>query len=612
MEEQTFTESYQNVPSSKVKLKELLKSLPKGPGVYKFLDASTHPIYIGKAKNLQNRVSSYFRELSNKTNKVTKLVDNIKSLEITITNTELEALLLEQHLIKEKKPKFNVQFKDDKGYPWIKIETSKEFPSAKSFLGKKDNNDRFFGPFPSSYAVQDSLKLLQEIFKLRNCSDSFFKNRTRPCIQYEIERCSAPCMGYISKKDYSQEVDLAGLLLSGKSEELISNFYTLMDKHSQNKLFEKAATYRDKISSLRDIQRLQSVVGHTKERDTICIYNENGRTKVGVTHVREGWVTGHENFIQKNILIEGSPLESFIQTYYLNEIYCPSNLVVGESIDNKKIIEKALSKYHDKTIKIISRLGKKDQGLLKICENNTKFSFNKDQNYKTDIKALNSLKEELGLSNAINTIESYDISHHSGSAAVAGCVVFSEKGKLKDKYKLFNISKENSGNDIASMLEAIERRFEDISVLELPSLIVLDGGKVHLTHVINKLKQLKVHGVSVVAISKGARRKSEMDSIHTENGFTKKITKGSLAYKFIQEIRDETHRYSISTQKKKLRKLSVRSSLDDLKGVGPERKKILLRFFGSVEQIKRASTLDLMNVPGIGKKTATLIYNQLK
>ena len=333
---------------------------------------------------------------------------------------------------------------------------------------------------------------------------------------------------------------------------------------------------------------------------------------MGVTHVREGWVTGHENFIQKNILIEGSPLESFIQTYYLNEIYCPSNLVVGESIDNKKIIEKALSKYHDKTIKIISRLGKKDQGLLKICENNTKFSFNKDQNYKTDIKALNSLKEELGLSNAINTIESYDISHHSGSAAVAGCVVFSEKGKLKDKYKLFNISKENSGNDIASMLEAIERRFEDISVLELPSLIVLDGGKVHLTHVINKLKQLKVHGVSVVAISKGARRKSEMDSIHTENGFTDKITKGSLAYKFIQEIRDETHRYSISTQKKKLRKLSVRSSLDDLKGVGPERKKILLRFFGSVEQIKRASTLDLMNVPGIGKKTATLIYNQLK
>ena len=612
MEEQTFTESYQNVPSSKVKLKELLKSLPKGPGVYKFLDDSTHPIYIGKAKNLQNRVSSYFRELSNKTNKVTKLVDNIKSLEITITNTELEALLLEQHLIKEKKPKFNVQFKDDKGYPWIKIETSKEFPSAKSFLGKKDNNDRFFGPFPSSYAVQDSLKLLQEIFKLRNCSDSFFKNRTRPCIQYEIERCSAPCMGYISKKDYSQEVDLAGLLLSGKSEELISNFYTLMDKHSQNKLFEKAATYRDKISSLRDIQRLQSVVGHTKERDTICIYNENGRTKVGVTHVREGWVTGHENFIQKNILIEGSPLESFIQTYYLNEIYCPSNLVVGESIDNKKIIEKALSKYHDKTIKIISRLGKKDQGLLKICENNTKFSFNKDQNYKTDLKALKSLKEELGLSNEINIIESYDISHHSGSAAVAGCVVFSEKGKLKDKYKLFNISKENSGNDIASMLEAIERRFEDISVLELPSLIVLDGGKVHLTHVINKLKQLKVHGVSVVAISKGARRKSEMDSIHTENGFTKKITKGSLAYKFIQEIRDETHRYSISTQKKKLRKLSVRSSLDDLKGVGPERKKILLRFFGSVEQIKRASTLDLMNVPGIGKKTATLIYNQLK
>tara|TARA_Y100001970_G_C14250197_1_gene871265 strand:+ start:3338 stop:5179 length:1842 start_codon:yes stop_codon:yes gene_type:complete len=613
MVEQIFTESYQEIPSSQEKLQDLLKSLPQKPGVYKFLDERAFPIYIGKAKNLRNRVSSYFRQSSNKTKKVNRLVDSLKSIEVTLTNTELEALLLEQHLIKEKKPKFNAQFKDDKGYPWIKIESSKEFPSARSFLGKKDNNDKFFGPFPSSYAVQDSLKILQEIFKLRNCSDSFFKNRTRPCIQYEIDRCSAPCMGFISKEEYLQDVGLAELLLLGKSDQLITTFYNLMDKHSNNKSFEKAAFYRDKISSLRDVQRSQSIVGHSKERDSICICTVNGQTKAGVTHVREGWVTGHQNFIQKNLLLEGSALEYFIQTYYLNNVYCPSILVVGESINKKKILEQALSQYHDKNIKIISKLGKKDQGLLKICENNTKFSFDKTLNSRDASPALISLKEELNLPSEIKVIESYDISHHSGSAAVAGCVVFSERGRLKDKYKLFNISKENSGNDIASMVEAIERRFNsEVLDMELPNLIILDGGKVHLSHVIKSLKKLQVESVSVVAISKGVRRKTEMDTIHTESGSTIKISRESLAQKFIQEIRDETHRFSISIQKNKLRKLSVSSSLDNVNGVGPERKKALLRFFGSVEQIRRASTVDLVNVPGIGKKTATLILNQLE
>ena len=613
MEEQTFTESYQEIPTSKEKLKDLLKSLPKEPGVYKFLDKAANTIYIGKAKNLQNRVSSYFRDSSKKTKKINKLLDNLKSFEITITNTELEALLLEQHLIKEKKPKFNAQFKDDKGYPWIKIEISKEFPSAKSFLGRKDNKDKFYGPFPSSYAVQDSLKLLQETFKLRNCSDSYFKNRSRPCIQYEIKRCSAPCMGFISKEDYSHDVYSAELLLSGKSEKLISNFYSLMDRHAKNKSFEKAATYRDKISSLREVQRLQSVVGHSRERDAISICTVNGQTKAGITRVREGWVIGHENFIQKNTLLEGSPLDYFIQTYYLNKVYCPSNLVIAESIKNKKMIEQALSQYHNKNIRIIVKAGKKDQGLLKICENNTKFSFHKNEYSKNASHALDSLREELSLSGEIKIIESYDISHHSGSAAVGGCVVYSKKGKLRDQYKVFNISKENSGNDIASMVEVIERRFQS-KVLDLatPNLIVLDGGKAHLSHVVDKLKHLKIEDVSVIAISKGVRRKAEMDSIHMQDGSTVKISTASIAHKFIQEIRDETHRFSITIQKKKLRKLSAISSLDSLRGVGPERKKMLLRFFGSVEQIKKASTQDLVKVPGLGEKTAFMIYNQLK
>jgi len=612
MEEQAFIESLV-VPLSKSKLKDFLRDLPENPGVYKFLDESKKVIYIGKAKNLNNRISSYFVNSSDKTKKLKKLVYLLKNLEITITNSELEALLLEQYLIKEKKPKFNVQFKDDKGFPWIKIESSKDFPSAKSFLGKKDSKDKFYGPFPSSYSVQESLRSLQKIFKLRNCSDSFFRNRTRPCIQYEIGRCSAPCLGYISKKEYMKEVDSASLLLLGKSEELTSSFYSLMDKYSKAKSFEKAAIYRDKISSLRDIQRLQSVAGHTQERDAVSICTINGETKVGITHVNGGWVTGHENFITQNNIVQGSLLRNFIETHYLSEAYCPKNIIVGEAIQNKEMIELALSEHHNKKVRVISKLATKDQGLMKICEDNTRLSFHKAASKHRAIPALVSLQEELSLTKKIDLIESYDISHHSGSAAVAGCVVYSKNGKEKNRYRLFNISNENSGNDIASMVEVVKRRFTDTNLdMEIPSLIIIDGGKVHLSHVTQELKRLGLDEITVISISKGARRKLEMDSIHKQDDSSIKVSKGSLAHKFIQEIRDETHRFSITMQKKKQNKLSTTSALDALEGVGLKRKKLLIRYFGSVEQIKRASASDLINVPGLGKKTATSIYNQLK
>ena len=613
MEEQIFIESSLVVPLSKSKLKDFLNELPENPGVYKFLDESKRIIYIGKAKSLRNRISSYFTNSFDKEKKLKRLVYLLNSLEITITNSELEALLLEQYLIKKEKPKFNVQFKDDKGFPWIKIEKSKEFPSAKSFLGKKDIEDEFYGPFPSSYAVQESLRSLQKLFKLRNCSDSFFKNRTRPCIQYEIGRCSAPCLGYISKTEYMKEVDSAKLLLLGKSEELASSFYNLMDKHSKAKSFEKAAIYRDKISSLRDIQRLQSVTGHSQERDAVSICTINGETKVGITHVNGGWITGHENFIAKNNNLEGHLLENFIETHYLNEAYCPKNIIIREVIRNKEMLELALSEYHQRKIRIISKLTKKDRGLMKICEDNTRFSFQKRTKKNKAIPAFDSLQEELGLVKKIDLIESYDISHHSGSAAVAGCVVYSKNGKEKNKYKIFNISNKNSGRDIASMVEVIGRRFADTNLsMEIPSLIIIDGGKVHLLHIIKELKSLGLEEISVISISKGARRKLEMDSIHKQDGSSVRVSRGSLAHKFIQEIRDETHRFSITMQKKKLRKLSTTSSLDSLEGVGPKRKRLLIRYFGSVDQIKRASASDLVNIPGLGKKTATSIYNQLK
>ena len=605
----------QEIPERQDRLKEFIKNLPEDAGVYKFFRTKNIPIYIGKAKNIKKRVTSYFSDNKNQSKKIINLKNEAKFLDLTITNTELDALLLEQHLIKEQKPKFNVQFKDDKGYPWIKIEISKDFPSAKSFLGKKEDKEKYFGPYPNSYAVRDALSLIQKIFKLRNCSDSFFRNRTRPCMQYEIGRCSAPCVGYISKIDYLEEVKSTEKLLKGESEDLVNHFYSLMDRSSKDKSYERAALYRDKISALRDIQRNQSITGYSKERDAISVTIINGVTRIGITQVNNGWITGHKNFKQKNkINIEESVIGPFIKGHYLSTPECPNTIVTMESIKDKTNIEKALSKHHGKRVRIITKPRKKDQGLLDISKSNTKLISAQDSRKVKDLsQVFKSLEEYLGLSQNISLIESYDVSHHSGSGAVGGCVVYSSSGKIKDKYRLFNINKKNSGNDIASMKEVISRRFSNKNLgLEKPSLIIIDGGKTHLNAVKKLLTEMCIKEVALLSISKGARRKSEMDSIHQIGKPVIRIIKGSIPHLFLQEIRDETHRFAINTQNKKQKKLSTSSYLDSLEGIGIKRKRLLIRYFGSVEQIKRASAQDLINVPGLGKKTAISLYNQLK
>ena len=601
----------QKIPETKKDLNNFIRDLPRNSGVYKFIGVRNVPIYIGKAKNIKKRVGSYFRDNKDKSKKLLNLINEANHLDLTITNTELEALLLEQHLIKELRPKYNVQFKDDKGYPWIRIESSKEFPAISSYLGKKEEKNTYFGPYPSSYAVGEALSLIQKTFKLRNCSDSFFKNRTRPCMQYEIGRCSAPCVGFINKDDYLEEVKATEKLLQGKSEELVNQFYSLMDESSKIKSYERAASYRDKISALRDIQRNQSISGYTKERDAISLSVINGFTKIGITHVNKGWITGHENFIQqtKNN-IEDSLIDSFIKRHYLIQESCPNFIITNEKILDKDNIELALSKHHKKAVKIITRPEKKDKGLLEISKSNTKLaasSTSKDISW-----VLDDLREYLELNKKIKIIESYDISHHSGSNAVGSCVVYSAFGKLKDKFRLFNISKENAGNDIGSMKEVIRRRFSNQNLdLDFPSLILIDGGKTHLDVVKKTLEKMGIKDIEVISISKGARRKAEMDSIHRINKPARKVIKGSAPHLLLQEIRDETHRFAISNQKKKQSRLLTKSSLDLIKGIGETKKKLLLRYFGTLQQIKRASIQDLQKVPGIGIKTADLIYSNI-
>ncbi len=598
------------IPKGKEEIRDFIRGVPKNPGVYKFLDKSKKHLYIGKAKYLNKRLASYFR-VASRSKKIDKLFDSAKFIELSLTNTELESLLYEQFLIKKYKPKFNVQFKDDKGYPWIKIETNKVYPSAKSFLGKKDNNGKFFGPFPNPYAVRNALKLIQKTFKLRNCSDSYFKNRSRPCLQYEIGRCSAPCVGLITQEEYQIEVEGANLLLTGQSEELIKEFYDLMDKFSSEKRFEKAAIFRDRISALREIQRSQSVAGFKENRDAIYLSSFQNKYKIGVSSVNHGWVTGHKNFILEEVFDEEEILESFITYNYLSTEYCPPVLVIGKKLKNKTLIEKALSSFHSKKISLLTQPSQKDRGLLDICKANTEFISKRNKlDLDIDLK-IDALKSELKIDADIKNIESYDISHHSGDYAVAGCVVYSNEGKEKNMYRSYNISKENSGNDIGSMLELIERRFSQEKQTKTPDLILIDGGSTHLHLVKRKMKELGLEEINIISISKGVRRKSSFDSIHLEEGESLIVKKGSVFHRFIQEIRDETHRYAISLQKRKRAKVSLDSSIDNISGVGATRKKLLLRYFGSLEQIKRASIDDLSEVSGIGRFMAKSIYKQL-
>ena len=599
---------------SKEKNKILLKNLPVDSGIYFFLDKEKKIIYIGKAKNLKKRVNSYFVESSKRTSKIENLISKSAFLDLTLTNNELEALLLEQHLIKKHLPAFNVQFRDDKGYPWIKIDSYKNFPSATSFLGKKDSNSSYYGPFPSSYAVRETLSLIQKTFKLRNCNENFFKNRDRPCMQYQIGRCSAPCVGIIEEKEYLDNVKEAQLLFDGKGEDLIKYFYEEMDIYSSNKDYEKAASYRDKISALRDIQRNQSISGFFKDTDAIVSISSLRVTKIGITHVKGGWIIGHDNFTQREEGLYNESLESFIIRYYLAASSCPERIIVGGMLKNKDFIEKSLSKHHNKAVKLIVRPGQKDKGLISIAKSNTQLSLRRISKNEEDLSDIfNSLKAKLGLKKSFLRLESYDISHFSGDNAIGACVVYGPKGKLKKDYRLFNINKKNSGNDIASMQEVIERRFRklDRQKKDLPILIILDGGLTHIRAVRKILKLLDVKSIALMALSKGARRKADFDSIHLEDGSKYRVNNNSKIDLFLQEVRDETHRFAISNQKKKQEKSFLSSSLEAVPGVGKKKQILLLRFFGSYDQIKRASPSDLQNVAGISLKTADKIYNFL-
>ena len=589
-----------------------LKKIPDTPGVYKFF-TNHEIIYIGKAKNLKKRVSSYFGKSfkDRKTSQIKFLTDKIETF---TTKNEVEALLLEQMLIKENKPKFNILLRDDKTYPYIYFSLDHEFPGIYSKRTKNAVDEKYHGPFVSSEAVKKSIKEIQKIFKIRNCSDNTFANRTRPCIEFQMKRCSAPCVQKIKKTDYFEDIISAKSFLSSSDTKNIKRLTSDIDKAVSKLDFEKAAQIRDRLKRLNLLKEEQSVVTLANDIDIFSVSSEMSYLGISIIVVRNGKIRG-----TKTHLIKQAHFNSFDDVYqiavfnfYDNQIDIPKKILFTHVLENKKILEDMFLAKHKKRVKIIHSPNKSIRPIFNLCKLNAiqviKNHISKEDKYKF---ALNELSNYLGIKD-ITKIEGYDVSHISGENAVASCVVFSKTGPSKNNYRLFNIPKNISGNDIGSLKHVIERRlkyYDDPKTK--PELILIDGGKSQLKFVNKVIYKSDHKDIDVISIVKGANRVRATETIIGERGVLE-LDKFSKAFLLLQEIRDESHRFALQAQRKKKRKKITRSELDNIKGIGQILKKRLIKKYKSINKIKHTTMEELMTVKGINEKIAKSIINKYK
>ena len=589
-----------------------LKKIPDTPGVYKFF-TNHEIIYIGKAKNLKKRVSSYFGKSfkDRKTSQIKFLTDKIETF---TTKNEVEALLLEQMLIKENKPKFNILLRDDKTYPYIYFSLDHEFPGIYSKRTKNAVDEKYHGPFVSSEAVKKSIKEIQKIFKIRNCSDNTFANRTRPCIEFQMKRCSAPCVQKIKKTDYFEDIISAKSFLSSSDTKNVQRLTSDIDKAVSKLDFEKAAQIRDRLKRLNLLKEEQSVVTLANDIDIFSVSSEMSYLGISIIVVRNGKIRG-----TKTHLIKQAHFNSFDDVYqiavfnfYDNQIDIPKKILFTHVLENKKILEDMFLAKHKKRVKIIHSPSKSIRPIFNLCKLNAmqviKNHISKEDKYKF---ALNELSNYLGTKD-ITKIEGYDVSHISGENAVASCVVFSKTGPSKNNYRLFNIPKNISGNDIGSLKHVIERRlkyYDDPKTK--PDLILIDGGKSQLKFVNNVIYKSDHKDIDVISIVKGANRVRATETIIGERGVLE-LDKFSKAFLLLQEIRDESHRFALQAQRKKKRKKITRSELDNIKGIGQVLKKRLIKKYKSINKIKHTTMEELMTVKGINEKIAKSIIKQYK
>ncbi|HBE93711.1 MAG TPA: excinuclease ABC subunit C [Gammaproteobacteria bacterium] len=592
--------------------KAFLKTLPASPGVYQMYDVTDKLLYIGKAKNLKNRVSSYFRS-SGLTDRMVSLVQQIARIDVTITHTETEALLLESNLIKRYRPRYNIILRDDKSYPYIRLTSDQDYPGLFFHRGKHSKKDRYFGPYPSASAVRETLALLQKTIPVRQCEESYFRNRSRPCLQHQIKRCTAPCVDLISKQDYADDVEQVVLFLDGKSDALIETLADEMEQSSAALAFEKAAVLRDRIARVRRIQERQYVSGAKGDIDVIVLVHEGLTVAVGVMFIRSGRSLGTKVLFPafKLDLSDEDMLMSFIAQYYQNKPPA-REILLATPLPDKTVLEEALSERADFKIRIsIGQRGERRRWLESVRINASDVLRRRIASRSDHQQRLKDLKKALKLETVPERMECIDISHTQGEATVASLVVFGADGPLGDDYRRYNIEDITPGDDYAAIRQALSRRYQ--RVLEeggrLPDVLFIDGGKGQLAVAVDVINELAIHGITLLGVAKGRERKAGWERLFQPGSDRPLILKPDApALLLIQQIRDEAHRFAITGHRRRRAKARVTSTLEEIPGIGEKKRQALLRHLGGLQGVARAGIDDLSSVPGISQQLAARVH----
>ena len=602
--------------SGKEVIKKEIPLVPKLPGVYRMLNSNNEVLYVGKAKNLPNRLKSYVSEKSHII-RTERMLSQTKKLEITTTSNESEALLLEANLIKKFKPRFNILLRDDKSFPFIFIGNQDKWSQIKRHRGKKNREGFFFGPFASAGSANWTIKMIQKIFQLRVCDDTVFKNRQRPCILYQIKRCSAPCVGYVNDKDYKRSVEDAIEFVSGKSRKIQKNLSNDMEKASEELDFEKATILRDRIKSLNIIQSSQRInEANLVEADVIAGYKESGKTCIQIFFYRSKQNWGNQAFFPKHDPDDSlkNIINSFVSQFYENKTV-PSSIILSEDIKEKKLIEKTLTKKEAKQITIsVAKKGSKLKVINQAIKN-AKDSLNRKLYESQNNKELfEEVSQKFRLESNINLIEVYDNSHIQGTNSVGALIAFGDEGFIKKRYRKFNIKiKKNEQDDYGMLKEVLSRRFkralqEKDNYLTMPDLLLIDGGKGQYSVARDTINELGLHDIPIVAIAKGKFRNSGNETFF-HNGREYKFERNDSTLFFLQRLRDEAHRFAISAHRAKRKRGLTKSLLDQIEGIGSIRKRSLLNHFGSARAVESASLDEIKSVDGVEDKVAKKIYN---
>ena len=588
------------------------------PGVYRMFDADAKLLYVGKAKDLKKRLSSYFRK-SGLAPKTAALVAKIAQVETTITGNETEALLLEQTLIKEWRPPYNILLRDDKSYPYVFLSSEDQYPRLTIHRGAKKAKGRYFGPYPSAGAIRESLALLQKAFFVRQCEDSYYRNRTRPCLQYQIKRCKAPCVGLVSEEEYAEDVRHSIMFLEGRSNVLAEELSTSMEQAAMRLDFEKAAELRDQVQILRRVQDQQSMEFGTGNVDVVAAIVTPGGACVHLISVRGGRVLGSKNFFPQVAIEEevGDVLLAFLGQYYLShhERDLPNELIVNAVHEDYPILAAAIEESRGRLLEITPRVRGTRARWQQLAVTNAEQALAARLANRQHMAArFDVLGEALDLPEAPQRIECFDISHSSGEATVASCVVFGPEGALKSDYRRFNIEGITGGDDYAAMHQALTRRFSRLKEGEgkMPDVLLVDGGKGQLAMAQEVLQELAVVGLTLLGVAKGVTRKPGLETLYlndAEHEFT--LPADSPALHLIQQIRDEAHRFAITGHRARRGKARRTSTLEDVAGVGPKRRRDRLKHFGGLQELGRASIDEIAKAPGISKKLAEQIYAAL-